>query len=43
MTQCEGDLSHAFKITVFDLVMCKSPDVPLLAHHRCKTSYCPDN
>jgi len=30
-TQCMGDISHAFKtakITVFDPIMCKSPDVP---------------
>ena len=33
-TQCKGNISHAFKtakITVFDPMMCKSPDVPLLA------------
>ena len=33
-TQCKGDISHAFKtakITVFDLMMWKSPDVPLQA------------
>ena len=33
-TQCNGDISHAFKtakITVFDHVMCKRPDVPLQA------------
>jgi len=31
-TQCKGDISHAFvaaKITVFDPVMCKTPDAPL--------------
>ena len=31
-TQCKGEISHAFKtakITVFDPMMCKSPDVPL--------------
>jgi len=31
-TQCEDDLSHAFKtakITVFDTVICKTPDAPL--------------
>ena len=31
-TQCKGDISHAFetaKITVFDLVVCKTPDAPL--------------
>ena len=31
-TQCESNISHAFKtakITVFDPMMCKSPDVPL--------------
>jgi len=33
-TQCKGDISSAFKtakITVFDPMMCKSPDVPLQA------------
>ena len=33
-TQCKGDISHAFKtakITVFDPMMWKSPDVPLQA------------
>jgi len=31
-TQCKGDISHAFetaKITVFDPVVCKTPDAPL--------------
>ena len=31
-TQCKGDISHAsetVKITVFDLVTCKTPDAPL--------------
>jgi len=31
ITQCTGDISHAFKtakITVFEPIMCKSPDVP---------------
>ena len=31
-TQCKGDISHAFetaKITVFDLMVCKTPDAPL--------------
>ena len=33
-TQCKGDISRAFKtakITVFDITMCKKPDVPLQA------------
>ena len=33
-TQCKGDISRAFKtakITVFDTMMCKRPDVPLQA------------
>ena len=32
--QCKGDISRAFKtakLTVFDTVMCKRPDVPLQA------------
>ena len=32
--QCKGDISRAFKtakITVFDTMMCKRPDVPLKA------------
>ena len=32
--QCKGDISRAFrtaKITVFDAMMCKRPDVPLQA------------
>ena len=32
--QCKGDISCAFKtakITVFDTIMCKRPDVPLQA------------
>jgi len=31
-TQCKGDMSHAFetaKITVFDPMVCKTPDAPL--------------
>jgi len=31
-TQCKGDINHAFetaKITVFDPVVCKTPDAPL--------------
>jgi len=33
-TQCKGDISRAFKtakLSVFDAMMCKRPDVPLQA------------
>ena len=38
--QCKGDISRAFKtakITVFDTMMCKRPDVPLQAEQLALT------
>ena len=43
ITQCKGDISHAFKtakIIVFDPMMCKSPALPLQDELMCKLIMC---